>query len=170
MLFPDIPSDFIQVNLEMDEGSSELNTLDAVQKIENALYTMNQQMESEIGYPVVKHSFINMSSRTSAFIFAELTKGEDRDVDGVTIAEAWRKQLPDLVAVKKLNINASTNDAGGDISFRFTSTDLEQLSAAAKELKQKLASYEAFMILPITSPPAAMKFASRFVPRPKRWG
>ncbi|AXQ13428.1 acriflavin resistance protein [Shewanella algae] len=142
VFFPDIPSDFIQVNLEMDEGSSELNTLDVVQKIENALYTMNQQMESEIGYPVVKHSFINMSSRTSAFIFAELTKGEDRDVDGVTIAEAWRKQLPDLVAVKKLNINASTNDAGGDISFRFTSTDLEQLSAAAKELKQKLASYE----------------------------
>ncbi|MCE9685621.1 efflux RND transporter permease subunit [Shewanella sp. AS16] len=142
VFFPDIPSDFIQVKLEMDEGSSEQNTLKAVQSIEDALYAMNDKMEKDHGYPVVKSSFIDMSSRTSAFIFAELTKGEDRDVDGVTISAAWREQLPELVAVKKLNINASTNDTGGDISFRLTSSDLEQLSQATKELKQKLASYE----------------------------
>ncbi|QYK00799.1 efflux RND transporter permease subunit [Shewanella psychrotolerans] len=142
VFFPDIPSDFIQVRLEMDVGSSEANTLKVVKEIENALYTMNEKMEDQYGYPVVKHSFINMSSRTSAFIFAELTKGEDRDVDGVTIADEWRKALPELISVKKLNINASTNDAGGDISFRLTSSDLEQLSLAANELKQKLRTYE----------------------------
>ncbi|GIU03195.1 acriflavin resistance protein [Shewanella morhuae] len=142
VFFPDIPSDFIQVQLEMDEGSSEDNTLKVVQSIEEALYKMNDKMEQDNGYQVVKHSFINMSSRTSAFIFAELTKGEDREVDGVTIAAAWREQLPELLSVKKLSFNASTNDAGGDISFRLTSSDLDELSAASKELKQKLASYE----------------------------
>lgn len=142
VFFPDIPSDFIQVQLEMDEGSSEKNTLKVVQSIEEALYKMNDKMEKDNGYQVVKHSFINMSSRTSAFIFAELTKGEDREVDGVTIAAAWREQLPELLSVKKLSFNASTNDAGGDISFRLTSSDLDELSAASKELKQKLASYE----------------------------
>ncbi|MGI2154749.1 efflux RND transporter permease subunit [Shewanella oncorhynchi] len=142
VFFPDIPSDFIQVELEMDEGSSEGNTLKVVQSIEEALYKMNEEMEKDNGYQVVKHSFINMSSRTSAFIFAELTKGEDREVDGVTIAAAWREQLPELLSVKKLSFNASTNDAGGDISFRLTSSDLDELSAASKELKQKLASYE----------------------------
>ncbi|MDR9764820.1 efflux RND transporter permease subunit [Shewanella baltica] len=142
VFFPDIPSDFIQVQLEMDEGSSEENTLKVVQSIEEALYKMNDKMEQDNGYQVVKHSFINMSSRTSAFIFAELTKGEDREVDGVTIAAAWREQLPELLSVKKLSFNASTNDAGGDISFRLTSSDLDELSAASKELKQKLASYE----------------------------
>lgn len=142
VFFPDIPSDFIQVNIEMDEGSSEENTLKVVQEVEEALYRMNDDMEAKLGYPVVKHSFINMSSRTSSFIFAELTKGEERDVDGETIATAWREKLPELLAVKKLNINASTNDAGGDISFRLTSSDLEQLSLASTELKQKLRSYE----------------------------
>lgn len=142
VFFPDIPSDFIQVELEMDEGSSEGNTLKVVQSIEEALYKMNEKMERDNGYQVMKHSFINMSSRTSAFIFAELTKGEDREVDGVTIAAAWREQLPELLSVKKLSFNASTNDAGGDISFRLTSSDLDELSAASKELKQKLASYE----------------------------
>ncbi|MCL1052081.1 efflux RND transporter permease subunit [Shewanella abyssi] len=142
VFFPDIPSDFIQVQLQMDEGSSEENTLQVVQEVEEALYRMNDDMEGVLGYPVVKHSFINMSSRTSAFIFAELTKGEERTVDGETIATAWREQLPELLAVKKLNINASTNDTGGDISFRLTSSNLEQLSLASAELKQKLRSYE----------------------------
>ncbi|QLE84351.1 efflux RND transporter permease subunit [Shewanella sp. Scap07] len=142
VFFPDIPSDFIQVNLEMDVGSSEANTLKTVKEIEDALYTMNNDMEQKYGAPVVQHSFINMGSRTSAFIFAELTKGEDREVDGNTIATAWREALPELIAVKKLNINSSTNEGGGDISFRLTSSNLEQLSQASTELKQKLKTYE----------------------------
>lgn len=142
VFFPDIPSDFIQVQLEMDEGSSELNTLATVQQVEDALYRMNDVMEQEYGTGVVKHSFVSLSSRTSAFIFTELTKGEDRDVDGVSIAEEWRKQLPELLSVKKLNINASTNETGGDLSFRLTSTDLDQLALASKEIKDKLATYE----------------------------
>ncbi|MCH7422444.1 MULTISPECIES: efflux RND transporter permease subunit [Shewanella] len=144
VFFPDIPSDFIQVQLEMDEGSSEQNTLKVVQEIEEALYKMNAKMEKDNGSEVVKHSFINMSSRTSAFIFAELTKGEDRNVDGETIATEWREQLPELLSVKKLDFNARGNGGGGggDISFRLTSSDLEELSAAARELKQKLATYE----------------------------
>ncbi|MCL1068749.1 efflux RND transporter permease subunit [Shewanella olleyana] len=142
VFFPDIPSDFIQVQLEMEEGSSELNTLDVVQKVEEALYAMNDKFAKETGSDVVKHSFINMSSRSSAFIFAELSKGEDREIDGVTIAAEWREQLPELLSVKKLNIAASTNDAGGDISFRLTSSNLSQLSEASKALKKKLATYE----------------------------
>lgn len=144
VFFPDIPSDFIQVQLEMDEGSSEQNTLKVVQEIEEALYKMNAKMEKDNGSEVVKHSFINMSSRTSAFIFAELTKGEDRNVDGETIATEWREQLPELLSVKKLDFNARGNGGGGggDISFRLTSSDLEELSAATRDLKQKLATYE----------------------------
>ena len=130
VFFPDIPSDFIQVQLEMEEGSSEQNTLKVLQQVEDALYKMNAKLEEQYGYPMVKHSYIELSSRSSAF------------VDGVAIAEEWRKQLPELLSVKKLNINASTNDAGGDLSFRLTATDLGQLSEAAKVLKAKLATYE----------------------------
>lgn len=142
VFFPDLPSDFIQVQLEMEAGSSEENTLKVVKEVEDALYAMNQQIEDEVGYPVVKHSFIDMSSRTSAFIFAELTKGEDRDVDGDRIANVWRDNLPELISVKKLDINASTGDPGADISFRLSSSNLEQLAAASAELKEKLKTYE----------------------------
>ncbi|GGB56413.1 efflux RND transporter permease subunit [Shewanella inventionis] len=142
IFFPDIPSDFIQVQIEMDEGSSEQNTLHVLQQVEDALYQMNEKLEEQYGYPMVKHSYIELSSRSSAFVFTELIKGEDRDLDGVEIAEQWRAQIPELLSVKKLNINASTNDAGGDLSFRLTATDLDQLSEASKALKTKLATYE----------------------------
>lgn len=142
VFFPDLPSDFIQVQLQMEEGSSETNTLKVIKEVEESLYAMNEKMNRDNGYEVVKHSFIDMSSRTSAFIFAELTKSEDREVDGVAIAAAWREQLPELLAVKKLSINASTNEGGGDISFRLTASNLSQLSQAAIELKQKLKTYE----------------------------
>ncbi|MCF1428372.1 MAG: efflux RND transporter permease subunit [Shewanella sp.] len=142
IFFPDIPSDFIQVNLEMEEGSSELNTLNTVVALEDALYRMNHQMLNETGQDVVKHSFIYMGSRTSAFVLAELTKGEDREIDGVAIAEAWRQALPELLSVKSLDMNASTNSGGGDISFLLESSDLQQLQQAADDLKVKLADYE----------------------------
>ncbi|MGL5047899.1 MAG: efflux RND transporter permease subunit, partial [Shewanella sp.] len=143
VFFPNLASDFIQVKLEMDEGSSEQNTLKVVQDIEEALYKMNESMEKQYGYEVVKHSFINMSSRTSAFIFAELTKGEDREIDADTISAAWREQLPELLSVKKLDLSGNRNmGSGGDISFRLSSSNLEELAAASKELKQKLATYE----------------------------
>ncbi|WP_394391679.1 efflux RND transporter permease subunit [Shewanella woodyi] len=142
VMFPDIPSDFMQVQLKMEPGSSEENTLKVVKQVEDALYAMDQQMEEEYGYSVVKHSYINMGSRTSAFIFAELTKGEDREVDGVTISNAWREKLPELLSVKKLSIAASTGGGGSDISFRLSSGNLEQLAQASAELKQKLKTYE----------------------------
>ncbi len=91
IFFPDIPSDFIQVQIEMEEGSSEQNTLHVLQQVEDALYNMNEELEAQYGYPMVKHSYIELSSRSSAFVFTELTKGEDRDLDGVEIAAAWRE-------------------------------------------------------------------------------
>ncbi|NRD75034.1 efflux RND transporter permease subunit [Shewanella sp. VB17] len=142
VFFPDLPSDFIQVHLEMETGSSEENTLKVVKDIEDALYSMDQKITDEMGYSVVKHSFIDMKSRTSAFILAELTKGEDRDVDGIKIASVWRESFPEFLSVKKLSIDASTNDAGGDISFRLSSNNLEQLAQASSELKHKLKTYE----------------------------
>ncbi|MBE8167502.1 MAG: efflux RND transporter permease subunit [Shewanella sp.] len=143
VFFPNLPSDFISVNLEMEKGTSEQHTLDVVQQIEDALYRVNTAMEKEYGNPILANSQVDVSSRTSAFLFAELTYGENREVDGDTIAAAWRNELPDFISVKRLDINGSTTAGGGaDIGFSLVSTDLNQLTKASNELKQKLASYD----------------------------
>ncbi|MBY5992467.1 efflux RND transporter permease subunit [Ferrimonas balearica] len=140
--FPDIPSDFINVQLEMEQGVSEQQTLKVVQQMETALFATNDAIAAEEGKDVVRHSFVWLGSRTNASMTIELIKGEARTIDGVEIAARWRDSMPELVGVKVLEINASTNGGGGDVAFRLNGTDLEQLVAAADELKAKLATYD----------------------------
>ncbi|GLP95555.1 efflux RND transporter permease subunit [Paraferrimonas sedimenticola] len=141
VFFPDIPQDFLQVRIEMDEGVSEQTTFNALRQVEDALYRMNDQMGQELPTEPVKHTFVNMSSRTSAFMFVELYKMEDLGVTGTQIANAWRDQLPELAGAKKVDIQSSGNQGGGAISFRLVSSDLEQLARAADELKRELRDY-----------------------------
>ena len=101
VFWPNIPSDFISVNLEMENGTAETHTLKVVREIEDALYRASDELETKYGHPVLLHSQIDMNNRTSAFIFAELTKGEDRAATSDEIVEVWRNQLPEFVSVKK---------------------------------------------------------------------
>jgi len=143
VFFPDLPSDFIQVNIEMNESTSEETTKRTAQIVENALFKTNAQLEQTYGADVIKHSFVNMNSQSSVFLFAELKKGEDREINGVEIAEAWRANIPELPGVKKIDISASTGIGGGDpISFQLSGKDMVSLNAATKELKLKLLEYE----------------------------
>lgn len=142
VFFPNLPSDFIQMNLEMEDSSAEKNTLNAVQQIENALYKVNDELNKRVGSFVIKHSMVTIESRTSAKVVAELTKGENRKVDGIYIANLWRNNIPDLPFIKKLEFNASTKHGKGDIAFKLQSNDLEQLAQAANVLKNKLKQYQ----------------------------
>ncbi|MCL1076937.1 efflux RND transporter permease subunit [Parashewanella spongiae] len=143
VFFPNLPSDFISVNVEMEKGTSEQHTLDVIQEIEDALYRVNTAMEQEYGYQILAHSQVDVYSNTSAFLFAELIKGESREANADMIAKAWREKLPKFVGVKKLSIDGSTAAGGGaDIAFSLVSTDLNQLTQAANELKYKLAEYQ----------------------------
>ncbi|WP_035387015.1 efflux RND transporter permease subunit [Ferrimonas senticii] len=142
IIFPDIPSDFVQVQLQMEQGNSEQSTLNVVQQLEQSLFDTNARLAEETGQEVVQHSFVFLSSRTSAEMVIELVKGEDRNIDAVAIAADWREHMPELVGVKTLDVVASTNDSGSDVAFRLNSNDLDQLVAAADELKQQLATYD----------------------------
>ncbi|WP_298440587.1 efflux RND transporter permease subunit [uncultured Ferrimonas sp.] len=142
IIFPDIPSDFVQVQLEMEQGMSEQATLTVVQQLEDSLFATNQRINAEIGEEVVKHTFVYLGSRTSAQMMIELVKGEQRSIDAVTIAANWRDHMPEMVGVKTLDVVASTNDSGSDVAFRLNGNDLDQLVAAAEELKAKLATYD----------------------------
>lgn len=143
VFFPNIPSDFIQVRVEMTESTSEETTMRTAQVIEEALFKTNAQLQTTYGDDVIKHSFVNMNSQSSIFLFAELKKGENRQINGVEIAEAWRANIPELPGVKKLELNASTGVGGGDpISFQLVGKNLASLNAATKELKAKLREYD----------------------------
>lgn len=144
VFFPDIPSDFIQVNITMNESTAETTTMRTAKIVEDALFETNKQLSKLYNEDVIKHSFVSMNSQTSVFLFVELEKGENRDVNGVEIADAWRDNIPELPGIKKLSMVASTGFSGdGDpVSFALTGQNLNELNAATKELKAKLNEYD----------------------------
>ncbi|GAA4877561.1 efflux RND transporter permease subunit [Ferrimonas pelagia] len=143
IVFPNIPSDFINLNLEMEPGVSERQTLKVVQQLEESLFATDDAIREEYGVDVVNHSFVYLGSRTAAGMVIELTKGEDRPMlDAVAIAAHWREIMPEMVGVKILDINASTGDGGSDVAFRLNSTNMDTLLTATEALKAKLAEYQ----------------------------
>ncbi|WP_260115583.1 efflux RND transporter permease subunit [Vibrio sp. SS-MA-C1-2] len=141
VFFPEIPSDFIQVNVEMDSSSSDDNTVATAKLIEQALYDMDDELTKETGASVIKHDFVAKTSTTSLLMFAELTKAEERSIDGVSIADAWRDKIPNLVGVKKITVSAGEQDQGSNITFKLRSDNFSDLTKASEQLQAQLATY-----------------------------
>lgn len=143
VFFPDLPSDFIQANVQMEEGASNKATVLAMTEIEQALMRANQKMRATEDEDVVKHRLMFLNSDTAGQIVVELEKSEGREIDGFEIARRWREEIPEIPGLKSFKINSSAGGGGGgsDISFQLRGNDLNQLQAATRELKTALAGY-----------------------------
>jgi multidrug efflux pump subunit AcrB len=143
VFFPNIPSDFVQTSVEMQPGSSEEATIRALQTIEQALMRVDGQIEDEEGEGVVRHTNVWLQGTTSGMIMAELQKGEDREIDGFGIINRWREETPEIAGVKAVNFQGSIGGGGGfDVEFQLAGDDLDQLSAAANDLKEVLGQFD----------------------------
>lgn len=143
VFFPNIPSDFIQTSVEMQPGSSEDATIRALQTIEDALMRVNAQMKEEEGEGVVRHTNVWLQGTTNGMIMSELQKGEEREIDGFGIINRWRQETPEIAGVKAINFQGSIGGGGGfDVEFQLAGDDLDQLSAAANDLKEVLGQFD----------------------------
>lgn len=143
VMFPNIPSDFIQASLEMQPGTNENRTIDALSQIRDALYEVNAEYEERYNESAIRHVNIFMNSAEEGTLFVELEKGESREIDGFAIVNQWRERVPEMTAVKDLNFQASISGGGGyDIEFQLSGTNLDELSAAALDIRTVLAQYD----------------------------
>ncbi|MDP4537351.1 efflux RND transporter permease subunit [Alkalimonas collagenimarina] len=143
VFFPDIPSDFIQANIQMEEGTSSLQTQLALDEMEAALLRANERLKSEYNADVIQHRLVFLNSDTRGQMVLELEKSEGREIDGFEIARIWREEMPEMAGVRSFNISASTGGGGGtDIALQIRGDDLAMLEAAADELKFALSQYE----------------------------
>ncbi|MCP1340415.1 efflux RND transporter permease subunit [Idiomarina sp. M1R2S28] len=143
VFFPDIPSDFIQANVEMQPGTSETRTIEVLNSVEKSLNEVNSRIKENDGEAVVRHTNIWMDGNTAGTVFVELKKGEDRQIDGFEIVNQWREAVPELAGVRALNFQGSMSGGSGfDIEFQLIGENLDELKAAADELKLELADYD----------------------------
>jgi multidrug efflux pump subunit AcrB len=143
VFFPDVPNDFMQASVQMEEGASNEATVLAIKEIEAALMRVDQQLLSQGEDMVVKHRLVFLNSDTAGQLVVELDKSEGREVDSFEIARLWREQIPDIPGLKAFKISSSGFGGGGsDIALQLRGTNLANLQKATEELKLALAGYQ----------------------------
>jgi multidrug efflux pump subunit AcrB len=143
VFFPNIPSDFINAQLLMEEGASNQATINAMAEAERALIRVNKQLSTDVDDQIVRHRLVFLNSDTAGQLVVELEKSEGREIDGFEIAKLWREEMPEVPGLKSFKINASAGGGGGgaDISLQLRGSNLDNLKLATDELKARLAEY-----------------------------
>lgn len=147
--FPSVPSDFIQMELRMPEGTPLEETERAMERITTALAEIRTADVAAGKVDPVKHTveFIGFGQGASGsnrgFILAELAKSEVRDSNALEVGEEWRKMVGDIPGARRLTFQATAGPPTGfPIDVRLTGRDFGKLQEAAGFLRERLASYE----------------------------
>lgn len=138
--FPNIPSDFIQAELVMNDGVSYEERNAALMKIENGVLTLNEDFTEE---QPIDHVMVFTNGDAGGAVVVELTKlGESRTVSATEIEQHWREKVGHIPNTRELRFFSSTNLGGGaKVNLRLTGSRYDQLELAASELEEKLADY-----------------------------
>jgi len=141
-VFPDVPSDFIQGNITLLDGSA---AEQRNQAIEQVIAAANKVAEEHLfnGESFIKHSMVFTNGNTRASFVLELTKSENRQLNAYDIEKLWRDKIGEIPGTKELRFYAGTNVGGGAaIEFQLTGENDLELEAAAKQLQKKLKAYD----------------------------
>ncbi|MER2491247.1 efflux RND transporter permease subunit [Catenovulum sediminis] len=143
VFFPNLPSDYVQANLTMEDGTPDKVTNQMLAKLEEALYRLHPSYFSHLPDNVIAHSNAFNTGQTSGMIWTELNREYIGQVDGVEIANLWREEFGQQPGVRSVSFNGSIQGgAGSDLEFLFRSDNIKDIAAAAEKLKLKLQKYE----------------------------
>lgn len=142
IFFPQVPADFLQGQVVMEEGSSSSATKAAIETVQQAIVDVGKQYEAEIGENTIKHTLAFTQGATSGTVFVELKKPEQLEIDSDEVIERWRKQLPEIPGLKYTDIGGAMGFSGPDVAFQLRSNSLESLKKATLELKEKIRTYD----------------------------
>ncbi len=145
VLFPEVPSDFIQVQMTMQNGTAPVVRDAALSKIEQAVFDINDEFVAANpgADDPIDHLIVFTNGDTGGLIFAELYRGEDRSLNSDEIITMWRDKVGEVPGMKELTYSGGDH-IGGDapLSFNLSGNNYSSLENAAAELEDKLREYE----------------------------
>lgn len=142
IFFPQIPADFLQARVVMEDGTSSAATKAAITSVQKAIEEVGLQYEQEIGENTIKHTLAFTEGPTSGTVFVELKKPEELEMDSDEVIERWREQIPQIAGLKYTDVGGAMGFSGPDIAFQLKSNSLEDLKKATEELKQKIVTFD----------------------------
>ncbi len=161
VFFPDVPADVVSAALTLPNGTPVKQTAATLRLLEESAERARREIEEETGENVFKHVITAVGSQPFkeaqamnaggagrglsaghiGEVVIELTPAEDRATDSDYIADLWRQKTGPIPDVDELTFGAAIFHAGDDVDVQLTGPDIDQLDAAAEELKRRLAEY-----------------------------
>ncbi len=144
VFFPSVPSDQINIDLKMPQGTPWQRTHDYTLRIEQAAQAMDQRYQRETGAEqgVVVEMMSLSTTDTESQVSLELLPSTERDITSVQLAVWLREALGTLSGAQSLSLDANAGPPGLAISVELSGSDLTALRGAANELKAALVNYE----------------------------
>src|SRR5699024_5970782 len=147
VFFPDFAGEFMQVELQMNEGTPAYITHANMDHLAAELENTDRKLQAKHGLDedIVRTVFAWSDSDTSGGMLVELAKHENGPVTITELQREWRDAVGQIPGARGLRIgNAGGGPGGGgpDISFQLVGSDLDQLEAAASALEQRVQAYE----------------------------
>ncbi|WP_017444907.1 efflux RND transporter permease subunit [Gayadomonas joobiniege] len=142
VFFPNLPSDYVQATLTMEDGTPDARTQMAVDQLQAALYRVKAEHFPDLEEDVVAHSIAFIDGQITGMAWAELNKKYSEQINGMQVANLWREEFGEVAGVRSVSFNGSiSGGAGADLEFLFRSDNIEQIAAAAKTLKDQLSEF-----------------------------
>jgi len=145
VLFPEVPGDFIRMQLEMESGTAPEVRNAALDRIEQAILDLNDEYIAENPDldPMISHIGSFTTSDTGAVAWTEMPMVDDRAMQAADVSGLWRERVGEIPGVKELTFADGDHFGGGSpLSFRLSGENFSALESAAKELEQKLTEFE----------------------------
>ena len=145
VLFPEVPGDFIRMELEMESGTAPEVRNAALDRIENAILELNEEYVAENPDldPMISHIGSFTTSDTGAIAWTEMPMVDDRPLQAEDVTALWRERVGEIPGVRELTFADGEHFGGGaPLSFRLSGENFAALENAADELVQELMEYD----------------------------
>jgi multidrug efflux pump subunit AcrB len=145
VLFPEVPADFVRMDLTMESGTAPQTRNEVVDRIERSLLDLNEEhiAENPDGVPVIEHLSAFGQGDTAATMIVEIPRSSDRPYEGSEITRMWRERVGEIPGVKDITFSSMQHIGGSPpLFFRLSGANYEQLEAAATELETQLRTYD----------------------------
>jgi multidrug efflux pump subunit AcrB len=147
VFFPDVTGDFIQVDLEMNQGTPPHRRETAIRYVQDVVLAIDAEVSQEHGAEsgkVLESMLSFTQGDTQAQIFVELVKGDDVVLDYNEVKSRWAQGVGEFPGMKKFafaNVGAGPS-GGADISVRLIGPNIENVTRAAKDLEARIRNYK----------------------------
>ncbi len=147
--FPAIPFDFFNVNIAFTPGSGEKQTYEYLERFENAMWELNEEIKEEYAYPegVLNYTFISMGNAFngketgahSGNIFVLLRNLENAPLSSFEIVEKLRQKIGPVPEAEKFTVEGLAT-FGIPVSISLLGKNLQELQDAKDFMMREMSN------------------------------